>query len=258
VTQSAVVVIRRGWSVPGLGSTLNSIFEKEIRYFSRSGPMLFTLVMPMIMVFILWGGRRAFMDRPMNYVFPVGTAYCLMVMTNIVYNSFGGDGGGIQFFFVSPVPFKRIAIGKNLAQLSVLALDICFLWLGVSAIYQPPRFKVLALTFAWLLFAVPLSFGIGNLLSIYSPKRIDYATFGRQRAAETTILLSLAVHLGTIGMGALAIFIAQHYYKTLWVATLILCLLAIPAIVSYFIVLKRIDAIALQRRDVLLTELCRA
>jgi hypothetical protein len=257
-TQSAVLVIRRGWSLPGLGGTLNSIFEKEIRYFSRSGPMLFTLIMPMIMVFVLWGGRRAFMDRPMNYVFPVGTAYCLMVMTNIVYNSFGGDGGGIQFFFVSPVTFKKIAIGKNLAQLTVLALDVSFLLLGVSAIYQPPKFRVLALTFSWLLFAVPLSFGIGNLLSIYSPKRIDYATFGRQRAAETTILVSLAVHLGTIGIGALVVFLAQHFYHTLWVATLVLSALSICTIIGYFIVLKRIDGIALQCRDVLLTELCRA
>jgi hypothetical protein len=116
---------------------------------------------------------------------------------------------------------------------------------------------VLALTLSWLLFAVPLSFGIGNLLSIYSPKRIDYATFGRQRAAETTILVSLAVHLGSIGTGALVVFLAQHFYHTLWVATLILFALSIPAISGYFIVLKRIDGIALQRRDVLLSELCR-
>jgi len=256
--KSASAAVRHGWSLPGLSSTLASIYEKEIRYFSRSGPMLFSMIMPMIMVFVLWGGRRALLGRPMNFIFPLGAAYCLMVMTNVVYNSFGGDGAGVQFLFVSPVSFRKIAFGKNLAQLSVIALDVFVLFLGVAAIYQPPKLRVLAMTFAWMLFAVPLSFGIGNLLSVYSPKRIDYATFGRQRATESTILISLAVHLGTIGTGALAIFIAQKFYQTIWVATLIFLALSIATITCYFIILKRIDRIAMDRRDVLLTELCRA
>ncbi len=249
--------VRRGWNLPFLGGTLTSIFEKEIRYFSRSGPMLFTIVMPLVMVFVLWGGRKALFDHPMGFVFPVGTAYCLLVMTNIVYNSFGGDGGGIQFFLVSPVRFGKIAAGKNLAQLTVLALDITLLWLGVSAIYQPPRFRIIVLTLTWLLFAVPLSFSIGNLLSIYSPKRIDYATFGRQRASESTILISLTVQLGTVGTGALAVFIAQRY-SNLWIASLILAALSIPSTATYFVVLKRIDNLAMERREVLTSELCRA
>ena len=240
-----------------MGSTLSSVFEKEVRYFSRSGPMLFTIVMPLVMVFVLWGGRKAFFGRPMGFVFPVGAAYCLLVMTNIVYNSFGGDGGGIQFFLFSPVRFGKIAAGKNLAHLTVLALDVSLLWLGVSTIYQPPKFRIVALTLTWLLFAVPLSFSIGNLLSIYSPKRIDYATFGRQRASETTIIISLAVQLSTVGIGALAVFIAQ-LYSNLWIATLILAALSIPTMVTYFVVLKKVDSLAMTRREVLTSELCRA
>jgi ABC-2 type transport system permease protein len=253
----ALSAMRRGWKLPAAGGPLSSIYEKEIRYFSRSGPMLFTIIMPLVMVLVLWGGRKALSDHPMGFVFPVGAAYCLLIMTNIVYNSFGGDGGGIQFFLVSPVRFGKIAAGKNLAQLTVLALDVCLLWLGVSAIYQPPKFRIIVLTLTWLLFAVPLTFSIGNLLSIYSPKRIDYATFGRQRASETTIIISLVVQLGTVGIGALAVFIAQRY-SNLWIASLILAVLSTPAIVSYIVVLRRINNIAMQRREVLTSELCRA
>jgi hypothetical protein len=65
----------------------------------------------------------------------------------------------------------------------------------VRLVFQPPRLRVLAFTFAWLLFATPINFTAGNLLSIYSPKRIDYAVFGRQRASESTILISLALQL---------------------------------------------------------------
>jgi ABC-2 type transport system permease protein len=249
--------VRRGWKLPLLPGAVSAVFEKELRYFSRSGPMLFTLVMPVIMVFVLWGGRRALMGQQMNFVFPIGAAYCLLVMTNIVYNSFGGDGGGIQFFLFSPVSFRQITAAKNLAQLTILALDVSILWLGVRLVFHAPPLRIIALTVSWLLFATPINFAIGNLLSVYSPKRIDYAVFGRQRASETTILVSLAVQMIVLGVGALALFLARHYHS-LWAATGILATLAVLSIIGYLILLARINRIALARRDVLTTELCRA
>ena len=187
----------------------------------------------------------------------MGAAYCLLLLTNIVYNSFGADGGGIQFFLTSPVSFRKVAGAKNLAQLTVLTLDIFILWVGIRVVYQPPGFAVIALTFAWYLFAVPLNLAVGNLLSVYSPKRIDYATFGRQRPAESTIILSLLVQMGSIGVGALCIFISR-LYSNLWIATLTLLGLAVPALAGYFILLSRLDRIVMQRREVLATELCKA
>jgi ABC-2 type transport system permease protein len=250
-------VIRHGWRLPLLSGPVSAIYEKELRYFSRSGPMLFTLVMPIIMVFILWGGRRALMGQQMNFVFPIGTAYCLLVMTNIVYNSFGGDGGGIQFFLFSPISFRHITAAKNLAQLTILAIDVAILWLGVGLVFHPPRFKVLAFTVAWLVFATPLNFVIGNLLSVYSPKRVDYAVFGRQRASETTILISLGVQMLLLAMGALSLLVSRHYH-TLWAGAAALAMLALPSIAAYCTFLNRVDGIALARRDILTAELSRA
>jgi asparagine N-glycosylation enzyme membrane subunit Stt3 len=98
---------------------------------------------------------------------------------------------------------------------------------------------------------------VGNLLSLYSPKKIDYAVFGRQRASETTIFASLGVQLVVMGIGALAIFIG-HQYADYWLATLILAVLSIPAITAYSMLMRRIDAIVMTRREVLATELCKA
>jgi uncharacterized membrane protein required for colicin V production len=113
------------------------------------------------------------------------------------------------------------------------------------------------LTFCWYLFAAPINFGVGNLLSLYSPKKIDYAVFGRQRASETTIFASLAVQLVVMGIGALAIFLGYEY-ADYWLGTLVLAVLAIPAIVAYLILMRRIDRIVMTRREVLATELCKA
>jgi ABC-2 type transport system permease protein len=247
---------RRGWKLPLLSGPVSAIFQKELHYFLRSGPMLFTMIMPVVMIIILWGGRKGFLNHQSGFLFPIGAAYCLLVMNNILYNSFGGDGGGIQFFLLCPIPFRLVLAAKNIAQFAVLITELCVLWLGVSLIYQHPNLNSLSLTFAWYLVAAPLNFSAGNLLSIYSPKRIDYSTFGRQRASESAIFVSLAVQLTGMGLGALAIFAGYHYSK-LWISTLILCVLGVPSIIVYFILLARIDRIVMTRREVLASELCR-
>jgi ABC-2 type transport system permease protein len=249
--------ITRGWSFPGIRGPLAAIYEKEIRYFSRSGPMLFTVLMPVVVVLVVWGGRKGILTHQAGYALPVGAAYCLLLLSNVVYNSFGGDGSGIQFFLTSPVSFRKIAAGKNLAHLTILALDVFILWIGIRVVYQPPGLEAIALTFAWFLFALPTNLAVGNLLSLYSPKRIEYATFGRQRPSESTIVVSLLVQMGSIAIGALAIFIS-HRYSNLWIATLILLALAVPAVAGYIILLLRLDRIVIRRREVLATELCKA
>ena len=249
--------LRRGWRVPLVSGAVSAVYEKELRYFSRSGPMLFTLIMPVILVVLIASGRHGLLGQQMTFVFPLGSVYCLMVLTNIVYNSFGGDGGGIQFYLFSPVSFRQIVAAKNLAQVTVLCLDVAILWLGVRLVFRPPPLQVLALTLAWLLFAAPLNFAAGNLLSLYSPKRIDYAVFGRQRAGETTILASLAVQATVLGVGALSLFVARRYHM-LWAGTAMLAALALPSLAAYFFLLSRIQRIALARREVLTGELCKA
>ena len=219
--------------------------------------MLFTMVMPLVMIMLLWGGKKSFLQHQVGFFFPIGAAYCLLIMTNIVYNSFGADGGGIQALLMAPVRFRQIVFGKNLAQFAVLFTEVLILWVGISLIYEPPHIAYLAVTLAWYLFAAPLNFGVGNLLSIYSPKRIDFAVFGRQRASETTILASLGVQLAAMGLGALAIFVGYHY-SNIWLGTLILLILSVPSIAGYVVLMRRIDGMILSRREVLASELCKA
>jgi ABC-2 type transport system permease protein len=253
----STVAARPGWKLPFVPGAVSAVFEKELRYFSRSGPMLFTMVMPLVMILLLWGGRKSLLDQQSNFFFPIGAAYCLLVMTNVVYNSFGGDGGGIQCFLMAPVSFRQIIFGKNLAQVTVLIAEVLILLTGVTFIYHAPPLVFLAATFAWYLFAAPLNFSVANLLSVYAPKRIDYAVFGRQRASEATIVASLVVQAFAVGLGALAMFLG-YQFSNMWLAALALAILAIPAIVGYLVLLYRVDRIVMSRREVLISELCRA
>jgi ABC-2 type transport system permease protein len=255
---------RESWHIPGLSGPLTAMLEKELHYLSRSGPMLFTLIMPVIMLLVFrvgpaGSGRNGngFLMRAPNLAFPIGAAYAMLILTNLVYNNLGPDGGGLQFYFASPVRFHEIVLGKNLAHLSVLIFEILLVWVGVSVVYRAPAVDVALATIAGILFAAPVNLSAGNLLSVYAPKKVDFGTFGRQRAAQTTILASFAVQIVTFGVGALIFLLSLHAGR-LWLGGLALLLLAAVAWLGYGVILKRMDQIALQRREILITELSRS
>jgi ABC-2 type transport system permease protein len=241
-----------------------AVFEKEVRYLSRSGPMLLTLIMPVFMLIIFRFGPMnpavrsvGFLKRTPDMAFPMAAAYALLVLTNLVYNSFGGDAGGIQFFYASPVRFRQIVLAKNLAHAGILAFNTALAWIAVSYLYGRPEFSITVATLAALLFATPLNFTVGNLLSIYSPKKLDFAAFGRQRVSQLTVLISLGVQLVIGGLGAATFFLAR-WYGSFWIAALTFVGLSVITLSVYVMILSRVDGLALERRETLVAELCRA
>jgi ABC-2 type transport system permease protein len=252
--------LRLGWNLPGLPPSVAAVFEKEIRYLARSGPMLLTLIMPIFMLVIFRLGpmsrQGSFFARAPNMAFPAAAGYALLIMTNLVYNNFGGDAAGIQFFYASPVRFSQIVLAKNLTHATILVLEMALAWVAVTYLYGPPAPGMALATLAGLLFAAPVNLAAGNLLSIYSPKKLDYSTFGRQRASQTTVLVSLLVQIVVVGLGVTAFLVARSYGR-FWIASAIFLALAAISVTAYVIVLKKMDRIAEQRRETLISELCR-
>jgi ABC-2 type transport system permease protein len=256
--------LRLGWNLPGFPAPVAAVFEKEIRYLLRSGPMLLTLIMPLFVLVVFRFGAMnsarhsgALFARAPDMAFPAAVGYTLLVLTNLAYNNFGGDGGGIQFFYASPVRFRDIVLAKNLTHASILAIEIIIAWISVSFLYGRPALDVTVAALAGLLFAAPVNFSAGNLLSIWSPKKLDYSSFGRQRASQMTVLISLGVQIFVVGVGAAVFWIAKSY-GDFWIATLILLALAAISISAYWTILNRMDGLALRRRETLVAELCRA
>jgi len=198
-----------------------------------------------------------FLGRKPDMAFPAAVGYTLLVLTNLAYNNFGGDAGGIQFFYASPVRFRDIVLAKNLTHASILAIEIFLAWIAVGLLYGPPALDVTIASLAGLLFAAPINFSAGNLLSILSPKKLDYSSFGRQRASQVTVLISLGVQILVVSVGAAAFWIAKSY-GNFWIATVILLALAGISLSAYWMILNRMDGLALQRRETLVAELCRA
>jgi ABC-2 type transport system permease protein len=267
VARTAVPVAKQkillGWNIPGVPGAISAVVEKEIHYLSRSGPMLFTLVMPFVvlLIFRFTPGRSdssaGMFGHSADLAFPVGAAYAVLILTNLVFNSFGADAVGIQFYFVSPVRFREILLGKNLTHSLVLALEMLLVCAGASLMYRPPPWDILLATVTGVFFALMVNLTVGNLLSVYSPKKIDLGALGRQRTSQVTALASLGIQAAVLGLCAGALLVARAY-QHIWLAAVIFLALAAIAAVFYSLVLNRIDAIALRRREAMITELCRA
>jgi ABC-2 type transport system permease protein len=258
--ERAKVRIQPAWFVPGLSSPTAASLEKELHYLSRSGPMLLTLIMPVFMLLIFRigpAGRGGLLSRMPQYALLAGAAYALLILTNFVYNNFGAEGSGIQFLFASPARFRQIVLGKNLAHMTVFACEMLLVSAGVAVFYGPPSLSMVAVTLCGVLFAAPLNLAVGNLLSLYSPKKIDQATFGRQRASQTTVLVSFAVQLTVFGVAALALHIGQTG-RGLWLTALLFLISAVLTTALYIVILGRIDGIVLKKREDLVAELSRA
>lgn len=252
--------VRPGWQLPGLPGDVVAVLEKEFRYLARSGPVLLTFITPIVMLFVFGLGGRSgsagFLQHWPQLALPVGASYALLLLTNLIYNSFGPDGGGIQFFLASPASFRHVMMGKNLAHMGVLAVEVAVLTIGVSVLYRPPTPLMVLLTLTALLFAAPINLAAGNLLSLYSPKKTEFGTFGRQRASQTTVLASFAIQAAVFGIAGLAMYGVLDSPRP-GAALLIFLGLDVIAILTYFFVLTRVNGVAARRGEVLASELCK-
>jgi ABC-2 type transport system permease protein len=254
--------VRPGWNVPFLSGPSAAVFQKELLYLMRSGPMLFTLLMPIVILLIFRltpskMGSGSFMNGAPDLAFPIGAAYALLMLTNLIYNNFGADASGVQFWFVSPSRLRDVVRAKNLVHVTILAGELLVVWVMVGFLYRPPALVYTLATVAGVLFAAPVNLAAGNLLSIYSPRKLDLGTFGRQRATSTTAFAALLVQAVVFGLIAVT-FVIGRVFHDVWITVIVLLALAAPAFVGYALALRQMDRLALTRREPLISELSRA
>src|SRR5205807_6851316 len=131
---------------------------------------------------------------------------------------------------------------------AILAVETVVAWIAVSFLYGPPTLSVTIAALTGLLFAAPLNFSIGNLISIYAPKKVDYSSFRNQKPSQMGVLISLGVQLFVVGVGAFVFWFAPHK-GNFWIAAAILLALAGISITAYKLTLDRMDGLALDRQE---------
>jgi ABC-2 type transport system permease protein len=235
-----------------------AIFEKDLRYLMRSGPMLYALAAPLVMVFLFGGAFRSgsFTGIRSTYALPLGLAWAFLGLTRVVCNNLGAEGEGLSLYFLSPTPMRTVILAKNALHLALFGVEAVLITLLVIVRFGAPTPSVAAATLAWILFAVPTNFAAGNLLSILMPYRLSMVRMRNEPGAVGNGLVSTLIQAGMLGVGA-AVFVPFSLLGHPWLATPIFLVLAGVGTLFYLRVLANVDRMIQARRESLMLDLAK-
>ena len=219
-------------------------------------PLLYALAAPLLMVFLLSGlfTKAGAAGYPSAFSWLVSLAYALVGFTQLFYNNLGPEGPGIQMLFLSPTPMRTVMLAKNLFHSLLFFVDAILVCIISSLRIGWPAPAAIAATTAWALFALPVHLAAGNAFSLNMPYRMNLGRITRQRGSQASALFSMLIQLGVLGIGA-GVIAACSFLDKLWLATPVLLILAIAAIIVWKRVLDNVDAMAARRRESLIATL---
>jgi ABC-2 type transport system permease protein len=244
-----------------LPAAIGALLVKEVRLLLRSGPKLYSLVMPVFVVF-LFSFRTAGLDQVgvghghfNHYLFTYGCAYMQLIFVGIMYNALGSDGAGVQFYFLAPMRMRDVILAKNLLTGVILVIEVVLIYIASTLLSAHTPIALIAATLTWSAFAFLVNISVGNVRSLVSPKGIDPTKVRRQNVSGVSSFISLGVVFGACALGQLALFLCRYFQASYWVAAGLFLVLAVLALGLYMIVLHRVDEIAASHVEDLTREL---
>jgi ABC-2 type transport system permease protein len=149
-----------------------------------------------------------------------------------------------------------------LIALGILAatVGIAFAVMAIAAYVGRPWLMIpifFTLALAALLFTTFVNGAVGNLRSLMAPKKIDLMKPSRGQASQLSVLIALGILFATVGI-AFAVMAIATYFGRPWLMVPVFFTLALAAFLFYLNILNRLDTIALEHREALAEELCKA
>jgi ABC-2 type transport system permease protein len=252
---SAVRKVRRR-PVLDFSGPIAAVFEKDLRYLMRSGPMLYNLAAPLVMVVVFGGAFRGGQLSRIRgeYALPVGLAWAFLGLVRLICNNLGMEGDGIQFYFLSPTPMRTVILSKNFFHLALFLLEAGLISTLIVFRFGLPAPSIVAATLAWLLFAIPANFAAGNLLSILMPYRVNLVRIRREPGGLGNGLSSMLTQLAILAVGALVLAPCAFLGHT-WLAAPIFLVLAAISLFVYLRVLGNVDRMVQSHQESLTLEI---
>lgn len=247
-----------------LSPSIAAVVRKEFRYLIRNGFTFITLLLPPLMVLLFstqFAAGRAQMARRNISVspemfFPGMMAYLILILLAPAYNAFAYESRGIQTYYMAPVRFRDILLGKNLLLVSVLFLELAvstmvFAWrVGLPS---PPRFVA---TLAAIVFITVGQLSIANWSSISFPRKLEFGQMRNQRQSGMAVLLAFGVQITMAGVSTFVLF-AGKWTGNVWLPAEVFTFLALAAIAGYVASLDSLSRLAETKRETLIEALCR-
>ncbi|MGH9678033.1 MAG: hypothetical protein ACRD36_13095, partial [Candidatus Acidiferrum sp.] len=245
-----------------LSPQVAAVVRKEFRYLTRNGFAFLTLLLPPLLVLLFstqissFGPTGHTRRIAPDLFFPGMIAYLILIMMAPAYNCFAYEGRGIQTYFMVPLRFRIVFLGKNLMLAAVLAAET-LLSMAVLALRvgfpSPPR---LVATFAAIIFTVVGQFVIANWSSLSFPRKLEFGQMRGQRQSGMAVLVAMGAQIFLGGISGL-IFAAGYWTRNPWLPAEIFAFLAVAAVGGYLASLDALTGLAEQKKETLIEALCR-
>jgi ABC-2 type transport system permease protein len=169
--------LERVWRWPSACFTdpLAALVEKEIRCLVRTPRFRLLFLMGFTFGLVIWlpmafgrahFGGSAFRDNYLTFV----SAYALLLLGDVTFwNSLGLDRAAAQWYYLAPVSFRKVLIGKNVAAFSAVVAEITAVMLVCLAIRMPLEAGKVAEAYAVTLALSVYLMATGNLSSVHYP-----------------------------------------------------------------------------------------
>ena len=171
-----------------------------------------------------------------NYL-TVVSVYSLLLLSEVCFwNSFGFDRSGAQVYFLAPLPFSRVLIGKNLSSLFFIALEITAVTSVCAVLGLPLSPQRLAEAYAVAGVIAIFLMAAGNLLSIHQARGVNPTTSFRTSSVGRIQAILFAVYAAAFVPVGLA-YLARYAFDSQPAFFLVLTIDAAIGLVMYRIAL---------------------
>ncbi len=213
--------------------------------------------MPIFLVLIFAGKFATRSGSSSLWVFPAAVAYTLLAICPLSYNSLGLEASGAQLYFLAPVRVRDILLAKNLLGSLMAAVEILLIFVIVSYMAGMPSLQTAVAAVFWAVGTLAVNMIFGNQRSITAPKKVDVQKMMRRQASQVSALISMAVLMESSGVAA-GLFFLCFWLHAMWALVPVFAVVAVVGVWFYLRSLRTIDRFALDHREELLMELCKA
>jgi hypothetical protein len=228
----------------------------------RNGIFSFlTLILPIVMVFFFtlqFGPGSALKHHSIKpgLFFPGIMAYLLLILLSPAYNSFAFEGKGIQTYFMAPVGFRDVLLGKNLVLAALVGFELTLSLALLTYRIGWPGMPLFLATVAAGGFAVTGQLAIANWSSLSFPKKMEIGKMKGQRNSGIAVWTTFGVQIVLGGICAL-VLLAGQWTGNPWLPVIAFAGLTAAAVGGYVASLNVMNGLAEKKKDLLIETLCR-
>ncbi len=249
------------YRLPGLfwRDPLAAVIEKELRSLARTPRFRTVFIMGFTFGLAVWfpvmaSGRGDPTPTGGSWFLTVVCVYALTLLGQVSYwNCFGFDRAAAAFYFAAPLSLWRVMVGKNIASVIYIYLEVMMVILVTSLLRLSAGWAQAVETLAVMGICALYLVALGNLGSVHYPKGLsgERVSQGGGRGFQGFLFLIYPIALLPVGLA----YLARYAFESETIFALALVLAAIMGAVFYWTALVSAVNTGVRRREQIVQEL---